>query len=137
MTRTTNNARSNLHTRRGTDPPPGKQAAANFEDAKAKFAAAFATNPKYAIEWCADQVARAQTHYEFWIARRGGARAAAGWQNALQYASERGDREVDSFFGTNSTCPWTNALRRIEAEVYNALARRDLRELQSLAAEAA
>ena len=135
MTRTSNNAtaRSTLHTPEGLIHFRAKQAAENFEDAKAKFAESFATNPKYAIEWYSDRVARAQTHYEFWLhtaevlERRGVA-------DAIEYGAERVEREVESFFGSNSTCPWHNATRRAEGETLHAL-KREVREVQSLAAE--
>jgi hypothetical protein len=120
MTRTTNTtARSNLHTPEGLIRFRAKQAAENFEEAKAKYTESFATNPKYAIEWYSDRVARAQTHYEFWmhtaevLERRGVA-------DAIEYAAERVEREVESFFGSKSTCPWHNATRRAEAETFNA-----------------
>jgi hypothetical protein len=135
MTRTSN-ARTERDTAEALIRRRAKQAAANFEEAKTKFAEDFATNPKYALEWDAEKVARAQVYHEFWVnvsevlTRR-------VVQEAMTYAAERADIEVDSFFGTNSTCAWTNALRRIEAEVYHTLARREMRELQDLAAEIA
>jgi hypothetical protein len=109
-----------------------KQATANFEEAKAKFAEDFATNPKYAIEWHAEKVARAQVHYEWWL-KIAEVLDRRGVQEAVAYAAERIDIEVDSFFGSNSTCLWTNALRRAEAEVYHALSRREMRELRDAA----
>jgi hypothetical protein len=136
MTRRNNNAPNDLSDPAALIRRRAKQAAANFEEAKAKFAADFTMNPKHAIEWGADKVARAQVHYEFWfhvsavLERR-------GVQEAMTYAAERVEIEVDSFFGTNSTCPWTNALRRIEAEVFHTLARRELREIRDAAAEVA
>ena len=105
-----------------------KQAAENFEQAKAEFAETFATNPKYAIEWHAQKVARVQVHYEWW-ARIAEVMDRRGVQEAVAYAKERVEREIDSFFGSNSTCLWTNALRREEVEAYHAIARREMREL--------
>ena len=109
-----------------------QQAEANFEAAKAKFTESFATNPKYAIEWHAEKVARAQVHFEWWkmvadvLEHR-------GLEDAIRYAAERVEMEVDSFFGSNSTSIWKNAVRRAEAEVYNSLGRREMPELRTLA----
>ena len=58
-----------------------------------------------------------------------------GINAAIDYANDQIGIAVDSFFGSNSTCTWTNALRRCEAEVYHGL-RRDLQSLR-LAADAA
>ncbi len=56
-----------------------------------------------------------------------------GLQEAIVYAAERIDIEVDSFFGSNSTCAWTNALGGVEAEVYHAIERREMRDLRDAA----
>jgi len=134
MTHTTAN-RIDRDTAEGLIRRRAKQAAENFEEAKAKFAEDFATNPKYAIEWHAEKVARAQVHHEWWmkIAEVLGRRGVA---EAVAYAAERVEIEVESFFGSNSTCLWTNALRRAEAEVYHGLARREMRDLRDAAASA-
>jgi hypothetical protein len=98
------------------------QALQNYEEAKAKFAEEFATNPRYAIEWHSDKVVRAQTYHQFW-AEASAVLAKRGVDEAVQYILERIDREIESFFGSNSTCPWRNALRRVEGEVFSALDR--------------
>ena len=109
-----------------------QQALDNFAEAKARFAEDFAMNPKYAFEWQANNVTRAQTAFEWWskIAQVLDAR---GLDDAIEYAGEAAKRAIDSFFGSNSTCLWTNALRRAEVEVYYALDRRDLRDLLAAA----
>jgi len=109
-----------------------KQATKNFEQAKAEFAEHFATNPKYAIEWHAEKVARAQVHYEWWQ-KTLEVLQQHGVLEAVAYATQRIEIEVDSFFGSNSTCLWTNALRRAEAEVYHGLARHEMRDLRGAA----
>ena len=132
MTRTTAN-RIDRDTAEGLIRRRAKQAAENFEEAKAKFAEDFATNPKYAIEWQAEKVARAQTYYEFWF-KVADVLERRGINAAIDYANDQIGIAVDSFFGSNSTCLWTNALRRAEAEVYHALARREMRDLRDAAA---
>ena len=131
MTRTTNN-RIDRDTAEGLIRRRAKQAAANFEDAKAKFTEDFATNPKYAIEWHAEKVARAQAYHEWWL-KIADVLDRRGVEEAVTYAAERIEIEIDSFFGSNSTCLWTNALRRVEIEVYHALARREMRDLRDAA----
>jgi hypothetical protein len=108
------------------------QATTGFEIAKAKFTEAFETNPKYAIEWHAKGLASAQHCYEFWTAVAD-VLAKRGIAEALKHANTRARNEVEGFFGSNSTCLWTNALRRTEAEVLNFIARHDLSNLDKTA----
>lgn len=136
MTTTTDNRatddRTNPITAEGLIRRRAQQAAAAFEDAKAKFTEDFTTNPKYAIQWRAAPLVRAQSCHEVWseIAR---VLDGHGLEKALAYAAERLDTTIESFFGSNSTCGWTNAVRRAEAEVHHAMARRELPELHRTA----
>ena len=138
MTTTTNNRPTdqptNPITAEGLIRRRAQQAATAFEDAKAKFTEDFTTNPKYAIQWRAAPLVRAQACHELW-SEVAAALDRHGLEKALAYAAERLDASIDSFFGSNSTCGWTNAVRREEAEVHHAMARRELPELLRVAEE--
>jgi hypothetical protein len=105
-----------------------KNAADAYEAAKTEMADAFATNPVYAIEWKAEAVVKTQTKYLFWatvakVSARDGERA------AVEEAEDIIDRELSSFFGSNSTCNYHNAIERSKATVIHDL-RRSVREMR-------
>ncbi len=139
MTRTTRHQAARGHARPETLEEfirdRARAATAAWEDAKNAFTEAFATNPSHAIEWNAKEVVKAQSAHIWWnatwkVAEREGGAAAIAW------ARESAEREVDGFFGSNSTCPWHNAMRRTEAETFHDLLRRAVRELEEVAEEA-
>ena len=110
------------------------RAEVDFGDAKNKFAEALDMNSSCAIQRHAKTIVHAQTRHVWWkyllaMVAKHGERA------AITFAKEDADRQIDSFFASNSTCAWHNVMRRAEAETYNDLLRHTIPELEELAKE--
>ena len=100
----------------------------DYEDAKKDMAAALESNPVYAFEWKAQGMVQATTRYIFWTSVTR-VLADRGERDAVEYANEMIERGTDSFFGSNSTCNYKNAVERTKATTLNEL-RRSVREMR-------
>ena len=94
-----------------------KGAKARYEDAQAKFIAAVQTNPAHAITWSAEDMVRAQTLYEVWM-RIEHEIAEHDPLEVVQANLDDARFRVRSFFGSNSTSIFSNAVERARAETF-------------------
>lgn len=88
-----------------------------YEEAQAKFLADTKTNPASAIVWGSENMVKLQTEYEIWI-----------WieravekddpREAMKKVLEEVRYRVRSFFGSNSTSMFSNAVDRAKAEAH-------------------
>ena len=104
------------------------RAKADYDGAKEAFTTEFATNAISAIEWKAKTVVAAQMKFIIWEEIRKAAHLTADQEltpvaarEVVAFAEERCRREIEGFFGSNSTSPWHSAARRAEAEVADLL----------------
>jgi hypothetical protein len=115
-----------------------ERAADDLYDAKQEFNKLFVTDPVGAIEWGAKRIIAAKIRFDFWdyLYQSGNRQAAEPklFSNAtlVRSAEETIEAGLAGFFGSNSTCPWRNAARRVEAETYQEL-KRYLAEMTELA----
>ena len=94
-----------------------KGAKARYDDAQAKFLAAVQTNPAHAITWSAEDMVRAQTLYEVWM-RIEHAIVELDPLEVVQANLDDARFHVRSFFGSNSTSIFSNAVERARAETF-------------------
>lgn len=92
-----------------------------YEEAQAKMLADLQTNPISAIAWDAEDMVKAQARHEIWswLER---AMAETDPREVVQKATEEVQYRIRSFFGSNSTSLFTNAVERAKAEAYLHLA---------------
>jgi hypothetical protein len=95
----------------------GRLAKKRYEEAQTKFTADIQTNPISAITWSAETMVKAQTDHEVWmrierqLAEQEPREVLAENLKEVQY-------RVRSFFGSNSTSIFSNAVERARAEAY-------------------
>ena len=88
-----------------------------YDDAQAKFLADIQTNPVSAVTWSAETMVKTQTDHEVWmriereLTEHEPAEVLAENLKEVQY-------RVRSFFGSNSTSIFSNAVERARAEAY-------------------
>jgi len=89
----------------------------NYENMQAKFIADIQTNPASAIGWKSEEMVRDQTVYEVWsrieheMAEHNPREVIAENLKEVRY-------RIRSFFGSNSTSIFSNAVERAKAEAY-------------------
>ena len=88
-----------------------------FEEAQTKFLADATTNPASAILWSSENMVRVQTEYEVWIWIER-ATAKEDPKVAIKKMLEEVRYRVRSFFGSNSTSMFSNAVERAKAEAH-------------------
>ena len=94
-----------------------KMAKKYYDDAQAKFIVDFKTNPISTITWTAEELVKVQTDHEVWmriereLAEHEPREVLAENLKEVQY-------RVRSFFGSNSTSMFTNAVDRARVEAY-------------------
>ena len=94
-----------------------KGAKARYDNAQAKFLAAVQTNPAHAITWSAEDMVRAQTMYEVWM-RIEHAIVEHDPLEVVQANLDDARFHMRSFFGSNSTSIFSNAVERARAEAF-------------------
>ena len=99
-----------------------------YEEAQAKMIADLQTNPASAITWLAQDMVKAQTEYEVWL-RIEQETAKHDPRDVVKANLEEVRYRVRSFFGSNSTSIFSNAVERARAEEYL----RQAEQLESLA----
>ncbi len=115
-----------------------ERAKAAYEEAKDEFADDFATNPTSTIEWKANAMVAAQKRFVYWTRlAKAAALETATDGLVLDLATGECQREIENFFGSNSTCPWHNAARRAEAEIADRILRNNIPAIEKLASKAA
>ncbi len=92
-----------------------------YEEAQAKMLADLQTNPISAITWSAEGMVKTQAEYEMWLwIERGMAENEP--REVLQTVTKEVQYRVRSFFGSNSTSMFSNAVERAKADAYVRLA---------------
>jgi hypothetical protein len=94
-----------------------KDAKKRYEDAQAKFIADIQTNPVSAITWLAEDMVQAQTQHEVWL-RIEREMAQHDPREVLSENLKDVQYHIRSFFGSNSTSIFSNAVERAKAEAY-------------------
>ncbi len=92
-----------------------KMAKKAYEDAQTKFITNFSSNPVSTISWEAEDMVKAQAAYEVWM-RIDLAIAEHHPAEVLRVNLEDMQYRVRSFFGSNSTSIFSNAVERAKAE---------------------
>ncbi len=88
-----------------------------YDDARAKFLADIQTNPITAITWSAETMVKAQTDHEVWL-RIEAELAEHEPREVLTENLKEVQYRIRSFFGSNSTGMFSNAVERARAEAY-------------------
>lgn len=86
-----------------------------YDEAQAKMIADLQTNPASAITWRAEDMVKAQTNYEVWL-RIESEMAEHDPREVLAENLKEVQYRVRSFFGSNSTSIFSNAVERARAE---------------------
>lgn len=86
-----------------------------FQQTQEKFLADAQTNPAHAILWGAEEMTKVQTQYELWLVMTRHMEQ-EGPASALRWAVGELQHRVRSFFGSNSTSMFDNAVSRARAE---------------------
>jgi len=98
-----------------------KGAKKRYEETQAKFIADIQTNPVSAITWLAEDMVKAQTEHEVWL-RIELEMAEHDPREVLAENLKECQYRIRSFFGSNSTSVFSNAVDRAKAEAYVQLA---------------
>jgi hypothetical protein len=88
-----------------------------YDDAQAKFIADIQTNPVSTITWSAEKMVKTQTDHEVWM-RIERELADHEPREVLAENLKEVQYRVRSFFGSNSTSIFSNAVERARAEAY-------------------
>ena len=94
-----------------------KTAKKRYEEKQAKLIADIQTNPISAINWLAEDMVKAQTHYEVWL-RIEREMAEHNPREVLAENLKDCQYRVRAFFGSNSTSIFSNAVERARAEAF-------------------
>lgn len=105
-----------------------KAAKKRYEEKQAKFIADVQTNPVSAITWLAEDMVKAQTEHEVWL-RIEREMAEHDPREVLAENLKEAQYRMRSFFGSNSTSIFSNAVERARAEAFL----RQVEQLESLA----
>ncbi|MFB3894453.1 MAG: hypothetical protein ACE15C_20825 [Phycisphaerae bacterium] len=94
-----------------------RSAAKRYDDARCKLIATAQTNPISAITWDAEAMVKAQAQHEMYMCLERGMAKADPRKVLLELADEV-DYRIRSFFGSNSTSMFSNAVERAKADAY-------------------
>ena len=94
-----------------------RAAAKKYDDARCKMISAAHSNPISAITWDAEPMVKAQAQHEMYMCLERGM-AKADPRKVLQELADEVDYRIRSFFGSNSTSMFSNAVERAKADAY-------------------
>jgi hypothetical protein len=92
-----------------------------YEEAQTKMLADLQTNPISTITWSAEGMVKTQAEYEMWLWLERGM-AENDPREVLATVTKEVQYRVRSFFGSNSTSMFSNAVERAKADAYVRLA---------------